>query len=115
MNKLINKISIIVILIICILFNSCEKDGVYKPKARIKLIYESIQSYLGVHEYFGHGIKKYSGGQESGGTHWKAYEAQKLHPTYNKLPASQRDEINARIKEYLYYENYNLYQKYYGR
>lgn len=53
---------------------------------------ESIQNYLGVHEYYGHGVMNWS--QEN--THWKCYEAQKNHPTYKKLPKYQQNEINNR-------------------
>ena len=44
---------------------------------------ESIQNYLGVHEYYGHGIMNWS----KTSTHWK-------------LPKYQQDEIK---------ERYNLY------
>ncbi|MCY1636750.1 hypothetical protein, partial [Marinifilum sp. D737] len=72
---------------------------------------ESIQNYLGVHEYYGHKVKGYSGGQNLGGTHWKAYREQMKHPTYKKLPGSQRSEIMGRMIEYLRYENPSLYNK----
>lgn len=57
---------------------------------------ESIQNYLGVHEYYGHGIMNWS----KTSTHWKCYNAQLNHPTFKKLPKYQQDEIK---------ERYNLY------
>ena len=62
---------------------------------------ESIQNYLGIHEYYGHGVMKWS--QKN--THWKCYNAQLHHPTFKKLPKYQQDEIKRR--NYEYYINRN--------
>ncbi|MEO5072565.1 hypothetical protein, partial [Bacteroides thetaiotaomicron] len=62
---------------------------------------ESIQNYLGVHEYYGHGIMNWN----KIGTHWKCYNAQLNHPTFKKLPEYQQDEI--RRRKYEYYINRN--------
>lgn len=62
---------------------------------------ESIQNYLGIHEYYGHGVMKWS--QKN--THWKCYNAQLHHPTFRKLPKYQQDEIKRR--NYEYYINRN--------
>lgn len=76
---------------------------------------ESIQNFLGVHEYYGHGIKGYSGENPIvyGGTHYKAYEAQRNHPTYNHLNSEQKQEIDIRIKTHMMIENPSLYIKRY--
>ena len=73
---------------------------------------ETIQNYLGVHEYIGHGLKGYSGDNKN---HWKAYDDQIKHPTFNKMPKDLQREVMDRRKEYLYHENYSLYQKIYGK
>ena len=62
---------------------------------------ESVQNYLGVHEYYGHGINNWS--QKD--THWKCYNAQMNHPTFSKLPKDQQYEIKTR--KYHYYINRN--------
>ena len=62
---------------------------------------ESIQNYLGVHEYYGHGIMKWSTKK----THWKCYNAQLNHPTFKKLPKYQQNEI--RQRNYEFYINRN--------
>lgn len=50
---------------------------------------ESVWNYLGVHEYWGHGVKNWS--QKS--THYKCYEAQIKHPTFKKLDDNQKTDI----------------------
>lgn len=57
---------------------------------------ESIQNYLGVHEYYGHGIMNWSTRK----THWKCYNAQLHHPTFQKLPKYQQNEIRQRNREF---------------
>ncbi len=57
---------------------------------------ESIQNYLGVHEYYGHGIMNWSTRK----THWKCYNAQLHHPTFQKLPKYQQNEIKQRNREF---------------
>lgn len=61
---------------------------------------EAIQNYLGVHEYWGHGVQGYSGGSGQGTTHWKAYDAQLKHPTFHKLSSAQQTEIRNRVQSY---------------
>jgi RHS repeat-associated protein len=73
---------------------------------------EQIQNYLGVHEYFGHGIKGFSGKKQVGGTHWKAYFLQMHHPTFKKLSDEDQNEINERVWEYLIIENKSAYDHY---
>lgn len=62
---------------------------------------ESIQNYLGVHEYYGHGVKNWNQME----THWKCYNAQMNHSTFYKLPKEQQDEIRQRKNSY--YTNRN--------
>ena len=73
---------------------------------------EAIQSYLGVHEYVGHGQKGYSDDKK---THWKAYDDQLKHPTYSKMPKDLQQEVLSRHKEYLQKENPALYKKLYEK
>lgn len=71
---------------------------------------EAIQSYLGVHEFRGHGQKGYS---DAAKTHWKAYDDQIRHPTFDKLPKELQQEVLERHKEYLKIEDPDLYKKIY--
>lgn len=57
---------------------------------------ESIINSLGIHEYYGHGIEKWNNIK----THWKCYNAQLNHPTFNKLPKDQQYEIRKNYTEY---------------
>lgn len=59
---------------------------------------ESIWNQLGIHEYWGHGIMHWKGDYD----HWKVYKAQMQHPTYQKLPKDQKEDI---IYKYNYYRN----------
>ncbi len=58
---------------------------------------ESVQNYLGVHEYQGHGILGYKSKMNN---HWKCYQLQKLHKTFWKLTPSQQVEINKNLMDY---------------
>ena len=60
---------------------------------------ESIQNYLGVHEYYGHGILGY---KEVNKVHWKCYLLQIQHPTFKKLNKTQQKEIRDNYKKYRY-------------
>lgn len=72
---------------------------------------EGIQNYLGVHEYKGHGLNGYS---DKNKTHWKAYDDQLKHPTFDKMPLDLQKEVRDRRKEYMKEENPSLYKKIYG-
>lgn len=72
---------------------------------------ESIYSYLGIHEYLGHGIKGYSGRIN---THWKAYDLQLRHSTFKSLPDDQKKEIKDRRKDYMRKEAPSRYKREYG-
>jgi len=50
---------------------------------------EIIQNYLGVHEWQGHIVKKFNNGWD----HYKIYNMQQQHHTYNKLPKGLQNEI----------------------
>lgn len=56
---------------------------------------EAVKSYLGIHEYRGHGIKGYPGGKTVG--HQKAYRDQYNHWTYKYLSPIQQKEIKERM------------------
>ncbi len=58
---------------------------------------ESIWNLLGVHEYWGHGVKKWGNATK---THWKCYDAQMKHPTFSKLPKEQQNIIKSIYREY---------------
>ncbi len=58
---------------------------------------EIIQNYIGIHEWKGHVIEKFKGP-----THYKAYELQKGHHTFDKLPMSLQNEVSARITDPFY-------------
>lgn len=74
---------------------------------------EGIQSMLGVHEYYGHGVRNYSGGINHGGTHWKAYDEQIKHRTFRLLPPKLQRNITDQKKNHIRIENPNLYFKLY--
>jgi RHS repeat-associated protein len=57
---------------------------------------ESVMSYLGLHEYKGHGILRIPG-DENPKAHREAYRLQYNHPTYKYLPAWQQKEIFDRM------------------
>ena len=57
---------------------------------------ESIWNQLGIHEYYGHGIKGWKGDKD----HWRCYQAQMKHPSYRKLPQDQKKEIYGRYNEF---------------
>ncbi len=84
-------------------FNTSEVDGqirvtVQKNSNTTDLFsVESIWNYLGVHEYYGHGIIGWSG---STNTHYKCYEAQMKHPTFKKLRPEQQKDIRDNYKKY---------------
>ena len=75
---------------------------------------ESIQNYLGVHEYQGHGVNLYGGDDPSRTpnipvsqrSHWKAYQAQLKHPTFKKLPKYQQQELKKRVYTFRFYKPY---------
>ncbi|MEL6536380.1 MAG: hypothetical protein AAFQ98_13270 [Bacteroidota bacterium] len=72
---------------------------------------EAIWSLLGIHEYQGHGVKKYSGQKKKGGNHFMAYSDQHAHKaTYNRLPEHLRKEIWKRKWKYMMIENYRKFR-----
>ncbi len=74
---------------------------------------EGIQNMLGVHEYYGHGIKGYTGGKNLKGNHWKAYDDQIKHSTFDNLSKGLQKNILEERKGHMRYENPLLYQKTY--
>lgn len=58
---------------------------------------ESIWNQLGIHEYWGHGVKQWKKDD-----HWRVYKAQIQHSTFQKLPTEQQKEI---IKNYNDFKN----------
>jgi hypothetical protein len=56
---------------------------------------ENIQNLLGIHEYYGHGVKRLSGKVAS--EHQKVYLLQKQHWTYEFVTKSMRELINEGI------------------
>ena len=70
---------------------------------------ESVQSYLGVHEYKGHGILNYDGGWDTGGNHYKAWELQYKDKTFNALSDYHKQDIINNTINYMYNENRSLY------
>lgn len=69
---------------------------------------EAIWNFLGIHEYYGHGVKLYS---DMNKTHYLAYYEQYKHYTFKKLPRTHRAEILENYYEYLRVENPALYNK----
>ncbi len=51
----------------------------------------NVQNALGVHEYQGHGVKRYAIG---GGPHYKAYELQKQHSSWKRATPAFRNYMN---------------------
>lgn len=62
------------------------------------------QNALGVHEFMGHGMQGYGFDDKSkydpNGTHYKAYDLQKSHPTWKKASKEFKEDINTRAKKY---------------
>lgn len=61
---------------------------------------ETIQNMLGVHELIGHGMRGY---RQEDGTHFKAYELQRAHPTFHGLTEKLQNEITEAISSPKYH------------
>jgi len=72
---------------------------------------ESVQSFLGIHEYKGHGIFGYDGYFQPGDRHYKSYMLQAEHPTFNRLSESHRQDIINKTFHHMYYENRGAYNR----
>jgi hypothetical protein len=72
---------------------------------------ESVQSYLGIHEYKGHGILNYDGGFAPGGNHYKAWEMQYRDKTFNSLSEYHKADIINNTINYMYQENRGAYNR----
>jgi hypothetical protein len=70
---------------------------------------ESIQSYLGIHEYKGHGIKRYDGSFQPGEKHYLSYLLQVGDKSFKGLSESQKGDVIREAFRYMYYENRNTY------
>jgi hypothetical protein len=62
----------------------------------------NVQNLLGAHEYTGHGIK---GWKDSDYTHYKAYDFQMNHKSWNKTTGAFKNEIRKSAKIYEYMRN----------
>ena len=101
-------------------FESCRGHGGKQADGSIRVTAESgsntgklftveaIWNFLGIHEYYGHGVKLYS---DMNKTHYLAYYEQYKHYTFKKLPRTHRAEILENYYEYLRVENPALYNK----
>ncbi|WP_299455145.1 hypothetical protein [uncultured Microscilla sp.] len=62
------------------------------------------QNTLGIHEFLGHGVKGFGFNDKEeydpNGTHYKAYDLQRNHSTWKKVPASFRKDYLERAKKY---------------
>ncbi|EAY28980.1 hypothetical protein M23134_00134 [Microscilla marina ATCC 23134] len=62
------------------------------------------QNTLGIHEFLGHGVKGFGFNDKTSydpnGTHYKAYDLQRKHSTWKKVPASFRKDYLERAKKY---------------
>jgi len=72
---------------------------------------ESLQSFLGIHEFKGHGKLGYDGdGRTAGGQHYKSYQLQfDDKKTFNKLSDEHKREIVTKTINFMYHENRNAY------
>jgi len=86
-------------------FSTNRRDGQIKLTARTlfndkRLIstVSNVQNALGVHEYIGHGIKGYG---DATGDHYKAYELQFQHKTWNKTTPYFKNYMRKNYEDYL--------------
>lgn len=91
------------------------KDGIINitvNKSEFNTLFsvELIINNIGVHEFTGHGIKLWG---DKSSKHYKTYQLQKNHWTFNKLPLIDQTEILDRIKEFMKTENPTLFKKTY--
>jgi len=73
---------------------------------------ESVQSFLGVHEYKGHGIKGYDGNFRPGNKHYMSYMLQFQDKSFNALSDFHKQQIVERTFHHMFYENRSLYNTY---
>jgi hypothetical protein len=80
--------------------NFTEKNGQYRITTLLGELnslgtVEAVKSYIGIHEYWGHGTKGIPG-RENQREHQRAYQDQYDHWTYPHLSLDQQKEINNR-------------------
>lgn len=73
---------------------------------------ENIENAMGVHEYMGHGIERF---RTNNGTHYKAYELQLEHRSWEKTTPYFRSQMTIRYGGYIKRENHRLYRKEHSR
>ncbi len=56
----------------------------------------NIQNAIGVHEYLGHGVGRITGDKD----HYKAYDLQFSHPTWNRTSEYFKQQMKLRYKDY---------------
>ena len=73
---------------------------------------EQVENILGVHEYTGHGVRKYG---DHNKTHYMAYDLQVKHPSWQKCTPVFRGDIMQRYFDIVTKENPDYYYKEYDK